>query len=321
MCDMPVRDNKAAINILLQTLELNPELWETRKKTAEILFDEEQYVEAAEILWSAPDIPSTDTDIAFTIKIISRAKPNRAIRLIYEMVRRNNGKPAKNMAVASALNDIGMYMQAARFYGAALASDPSLFDLGFEREALWMDDSKRLLEEWQASDHEFKPPLDVPNEEIPGGLITPKEIADDPILSDQLSQPSQPDAVLTHLAAQAPVTQPLTPTSAPMLRRSSPTPSSILPPPPEAPSAAPAPATPATPAPIRFSPATPTMSPSPAQEVPTQPLQPIKPSPAPTQSAPNAAQQEPELPAAKTGTPSGRLLTPIPSGRPAFKFK
>mgnify|MGYP000580857925 CR=1 FL=1 len=119
---MPARDNKAAINILLQTLEMNPELWETRKKTAEILYDEEQYVEAAEILWSAPDIPSTDTDIAFTIKIISRAKPNRAIRLIYEMVRRNNGKPAKNMAVASALNDIGMYMQAARFYGAALAN-------------------------------------------------------------------------------------------------------------------------------------------------------------------------------------------------------
>ncbi len=126
---MPDRDNKAAIKILIQTLELNPELWETRKKTAEILFDEERYVEAADVLWSAPEIPSTDIDVAFAIKIISRARPNRAIRMIYEIVRRNDGKPAKNMAVARALNEIGMYMQASRFYGAALASEPSLFDM------------------------------------------------------------------------------------------------------------------------------------------------------------------------------------------------
>ncbi|MFT5633509.1 MAG: hypothetical protein ACI9SQ_001228 [Rubritalea sp.] len=34
-----------------------------RKKTAEILFDEERYVEAADVLWSAPEIPSTDMGI------------------------------------------------------------------------------------------------------------------------------------------------------------------------------------------------------------------------------------------------------------------
>ncbi len=173
---MAESENKAAIDLLLHTLNQNPDLWETRKKTAEILYDSEQYLEAADMLWNAPEIPSVDTDVAFAIKIISRARPNRAIRMVYEIVRRNNGKPAKNMAVANALNQIGMYMQASRFYGAALASDPSLFDLGFESQVLWLDDSGKLAEEWEKDDQGFQKPLDVSSQEISGGTISPADI-------------------------------------------------------------------------------------------------------------------------------------------------
>lgn len=173
---MPTEDTKVALEILLQTLKENPELWETRKKTAKLLYAEERYLESANIIWNAPEIPSTDVDVAFVLKMISRVKPNRSIRLIYEVVRRNQNKPHKNMAVAKALNNIGMHMEAARFYGAALADDSSLFDLGFERQMLWLDDSERLLEEWLKTDQEAKPPLDVPEQNISGGMITSNTI-------------------------------------------------------------------------------------------------------------------------------------------------
>ena len=305
---MPERDNKAAIEILLHTLELHPELWETRKKTAEILFDGEQYVEAADMLWSAPEIPSTDTDVAFVIKIISRAQPNRAIRMIYEIVRRNDGKPIKNMAVASALNDIGMYMQAARFYGAALASDPSLIDLGFERQVLWLDDSHRLIDEWQKSDQESKPPLDVPSQEITGGTIAPSEIPEDMVgLAPPVPVASAPNPFL----------------ASPPVQRRVVTPTAMLPTATEAGSKAAAPTTAAlaTPAPVRHA----AHAPVPAQAVPTQPLQVAAVRAAP---APAAAGKEPITPYTAIGsttgkllTPAASLLTPAASNRPQMRFK
>ena len=295
---MPERDNKAAIKILLQTLELHPELWETRKKTAEILFDEEQYVAAADMLWSAPEIPSTDTDVAFVIKIISRAQPNRAIRMIYEIVRRNDGKPIKNMAVASALNDIGMYMQAARFYGAALASDPSLIDLGFERQVLWLDDSHRLIDEWQKSDQDSKPPLDVPSQEITGGTISPAEIPEDIV-------------GLVLPAPVAPAPNPLM-ASAPVQRRTV-TPTAMLPIATEVGTASTA-----TAAPVRHA----AHVPVPAQAVPTQPLQAAAVKAAP---APAAAENSPYTAIGSTTgrllTPAASLLTPAGSKKPQMRFK
>jgi len=171
--------NKEALKILLGTLEENPDLWETRKKTARLLYEDKKYLEAADMLWGAPEIPATDVDVAFALQVISRVKPNRSIRLVYEVLRRNHGKPLKNMAVARALNEVGLYMEAARFYGAALAEDTSLFNLAFERQMLWMDDSKRLIEEWKDSDQEAKLPLDVPSQELSGGLLRPAGIHND----------------------------------------------------------------------------------------------------------------------------------------------
>lgn len=177
MADVP--NNKVALDILLQTLKENPELWETRKKTATLLFADKQYEEAADIVWNAPKIPSTDIDVAFALRVISRVKPNRSIRLVYEVLKRNKDKPLKNMAVARALNDAGLYMEAARFYGAALADDTSLFDVAFERQVLWLDDSGRLLEEWHRSDQDSKPPLDVPEQDITGGALDLRSLPKD----------------------------------------------------------------------------------------------------------------------------------------------
>ncbi len=188
---MPEKENSATLEILLQTLKQNPDLWETRRQTAEILFNDEQFLEAADLLWNAPEIPSIADDLAFAIKIISRAKPNRAIRMIYEVITRNNDKPVENVAIAKALNDTGLHMQAARFYGAALASDPSLFDLGFERQALWMDDSNRFTKDWEKSDTEFKPAFAFVNQVSPPA---PASVAAEPV---PMAAPQPPKRVLT----------------------------------------------------------------------------------------------------------------------------
>jgi hypothetical protein len=297
---MPDRDNKAAIKILIQTLELNPELWETRKKTAEILFDEERYVEAADVLWSAPEIPSTDIDVAFTIKIISRARPNRAIRMIYEIVRRNDGKPAKNMAVARALNEIGMYMQASRFYGAALASEPSLFDLGFERQALWLDDSNRLIDEWQKSDPEFKPPLDVPRQDIHGGTITPVEIP------EELAGLAQTDNI------QIPVVQEDQATIRPNpFVASPPVPAQAITPIALQPNAVEA-ETAATPSSIKIAASSSVLAPVLAQAVPTQPLQ-VESVKATPESVKVTSDKEPIPPLIPGDSITGKFLTPVSS--------
>jgi hypothetical protein len=288
---MRERDNKAAIKILLQTLELHPELWETRKKTAEILYDEEEYAEAAEMLWSAPEIPSTDVDVAFVIKIISRAQPNRAIRMIYEIVRRNDDKPAKNMAVASALNDIGMYMQAARFYGAALASDPSLIDLAFERQVLWLDDSHRLIDEWQKSDQTAKPPLDVPSQEIPGGTISPSDIPEDIIGLTEVESPQAANLLMASTPVQKRVVTPST-----MIPSSNEVKSTAI-----------------------NTPSTPEIStPAPAQAVPTQALQVAA---VISASASTNINEELAPTFTKIRKTTGILLTPAISKKPTLKFK
>jgi hypothetical protein len=202
------------------------------------------------------------------------------------------------MAVARALNDIGMYMQAARFYGAALASDPSLFDLSFERQVLWLDDSKRLLEEWKQSDQESKPPLDVPRQDIYGGTIAPDEVPENIAgqdLTDNMEVPADfqnsPTSPANPLLAHASGERRLV------------TPTAVLP---TAFEAGP------SPAPVRH-PA--------AHAVPTQPLQVASVTKAPD-PATGVADKESVPPYTAIGASTGKLLTPAAdSNKPQFKFK
>lgn len=209
--------NKEALEILLATLEENPDLWETRRKTAKLFYEDKKYLEAADILWGAPEIPATDVDIAFSLKLISRVKPNRSIRLIYEVLRRNHGKPLKNIAIARALNNVGLYMEASRFYGAAIADDIKYFDLGFERQMLWMDDSNRLVEEWLKSDQDASIPLKGKSQECTGGMIRPLGIHNEidaivdgvenpnPVRSKQPGAPIITQPLVSPASAVAPV--------------------------------------------------------------------------------------------------------------------
>jgi tetratricopeptide (TPR) repeat protein len=138
----------SAIETLLKTLKENPEIWSIRKEATRLLFDNGRYKEAAELVWSAPEIPAVDLEIAFSARVLSRAQPRRAIRLLKHVQEKASGSPAKLLAIANALIHYGMVMQASRFYGAATACDPGLANGDLEHFMLWLDDSQRLWGEW-----------------------------------------------------------------------------------------------------------------------------------------------------------------------------
>jgi len=132
------------VALLKGNINADPEDWTSRKEYARLLYDEGMTKEAAEVIWSAPSIPSIDLEIGFSVKILSKGAPRRAIRLLTQLQQLNEGKPVQNMGIANALLHHGMVMQAARFYGAAIQLDPSLANPNLEHFLLWVDDSEKL---------------------------------------------------------------------------------------------------------------------------------------------------------------------------------
>ncbi len=125
---------------LKDKLKSDPTTWETRRELAHGLYNRHAFEEAAEIIWTSDQIPSTDLDLAFAIRILAKAQPRRAIRLLTAVLELNQGKAVQNMAMANALLHHGMVLQAARFYGAALEADSTLVNPDLEHFVLWSDD-------------------------------------------------------------------------------------------------------------------------------------------------------------------------------------
>ncbi|NWK55357.1 hypothetical protein HW115_07025 [Verrucomicrobiaceae bacterium N1E253] len=146
---------QSATETLLNTLKNNPEIWSIRKEATRLLFDNGSYRKAADLIWTAPEIPAIDLDIAFAARVLSRAQPRRAIRLLQHVMEKAVGNPAKLLAIANALMHYGMVMQAARFYGAATACDKELANGDLEHFLLWLDDSHRLWGDWEKDDQQM----------------------------------------------------------------------------------------------------------------------------------------------------------------------
>lgn len=125
---------------LKERLKSDPTAWETRRQLAHGLYEKQSYEEAAELIWSTEEIPSTDLDLALAIRILAKAQPRRAIRLLTAVLELNQGRADRNLAMANALLNHGMVLQAARFYGAAMDADPTLVNPDFEHFILWSDD-------------------------------------------------------------------------------------------------------------------------------------------------------------------------------------
>ena len=129
---------------LREALENNPAAWETRKQLAHLLYDRGSFLEAADVIWEVDEIPSIDVELAFAARILAKASPRKAIRLLTALLEHNRGKAVQNLGLANALLHHGMVLQAARFYGAALESDPSLGNPDLEHFILWTDDEETL---------------------------------------------------------------------------------------------------------------------------------------------------------------------------------
>jgi tetratricopeptide (TPR) repeat protein len=129
---------------LREALEKDPADWETRKQLAHLLYDQGSFQEAADAVWAADEIPSIDLELAFAARVLAKASPRKAIRLLTALLEHNHGKAVQNLGLANALLHHGMVLQAARFYGAALEADPSLGNPDLEHFILWTDDEETL---------------------------------------------------------------------------------------------------------------------------------------------------------------------------------
>ncbi len=134
---------------LRETLKENPTDWETRKQLAHLLYDQGSFLEAADVVWAIEELPSIDVELAFAARILAKASPRKAIRLLTALLEHNRGKAVQNLGLANALLHHGMVLQAARFYGAALEADPSLGNPDFEHFILWTDDEEALWGNFQ----------------------------------------------------------------------------------------------------------------------------------------------------------------------------
>ena len=127
----------------------DPSDWEVRRELAHVLYDKQEFDEAADVIWEADEIPSTDIDLAYAARVLAKARPRKAIRLLTAVLEQNKGKAVQNMGMANALLHHGMVLQAVRFYGAALEADPSLANPDLEHFALWTDDELTLWGEFE----------------------------------------------------------------------------------------------------------------------------------------------------------------------------
>ena len=167
------------IKYLLSLVDDDPSNWVVRKEAALKLYEAGEYLESANMVWLTPEIPSTDMDVAFAVKMISRARPNRSIRLVYELLNRNAGKAEQNIAMANVFNLIGFPMLAARCYGVAMTLNDKYFDIGFELEAFLADDSKILKNGWaKHRDEDLKKSFSEESKELVGGPISFKALTE-----------------------------------------------------------------------------------------------------------------------------------------------
>ena len=131
-------------NHLSETTESPLADWESRKRLAHLMYDRGSYQEAADLIWGVAEIPNIDIELAFAARILAKAAPRKAIRLLTALLEQNRGKAVQNLGLANALLHHGMVLQAARFYGAALEADPSLGNPDLEHFILWTDDEEKL---------------------------------------------------------------------------------------------------------------------------------------------------------------------------------
>lgn len=129
---------------LRETLTDNPSDWETRKQLAHLLYDRGAFQKAADTIWEVDEIPSIDVELAFAARVLAKASPRKAIRLLTALLEHNRGKAVQNLGLANALLHHGMVLQAARFYGAAIEADPTFANPDLEHFILWTDDEETL---------------------------------------------------------------------------------------------------------------------------------------------------------------------------------
>ena len=148
------------------------ENWVGRKKVALNLYQDGDFVGAADIIWGAGSLPFVSKEIAFCVKILAKGRAEDAIRVLSEVMERTASSAPQCLDLAQAFYAEGLPLIASRFYGAAMAVSPAYFQNHFEAESLFYDDKRALLDVWEQSGQDGRPATELPMKDFLGKAKT-----------------------------------------------------------------------------------------------------------------------------------------------------
>jgi len=184
-------EEQEGIENFQNVLSAAPENWDVRSQLATLLFNTQEYVQAGDVVWQAPEIPTTVEAISFAVRILAPGHPRRSLRLLTIALESTKHKPANLMALAEALMGQGMALEASRVYGAATSADSGLADEDFEAWLLWIDHNQKLWGDFVNADIKLGevPWLGIdPGREIRVGNAAAEEL--EGVLMDDVNAPS-----------------------------------------------------------------------------------------------------------------------------------
>lgn len=116
------------IQILRNTLEKNPDLWDTRQHLAELLWAAGDVQGTADILSATPEWPEDEANLEFAASVFAHTDPVYSIELYKSVTARNQGNPRAHAALARLYMETDERELSKEHFLAANAIDPAALE-------------------------------------------------------------------------------------------------------------------------------------------------------------------------------------------------
>lgn len=128
--------NETTINLLLSTLEAQPDNWEIRIHVAELMMADHRSEDAAELLTGASPYPDEEAQRLKIATVLSNASQDDALQLLGDIISTNKACAQAYRIKADIYRNRGMEADARKHYNVAAVIDESFEDEEFEA---WLD--------------------------------------------------------------------------------------------------------------------------------------------------------------------------------------
>ena len=128
--------NDTTINLLLKTLDTQPENWEIRLHIAELMLADARNADAAELIGKSNNLPDDEELLLKVATILSTSDKDKSLRILDGIIANNKACAPAYRIKADIYRSRGMETEARKNYNVAAVIDESLEDEEFEA---WLD--------------------------------------------------------------------------------------------------------------------------------------------------------------------------------------